>query len=118
MIATAREQRRPLHLVEQDQDTITHAEVGAHLLALWGLPHAVTEAVAGHHGREWLKLPFDAVAVTYVANALVEEVEAELLPGPLPAAELDLDYLAAAGVATRLSSWRQMAIRLCLRNAA
>ena len=118
LIATGREQRRPLHLVEYDQDAITHAEVGAHLLALWGLPHAVTEAVAGHHGREWLKLPFDAVAVTYVANALVEEVEAELLPGALPAAELDLDYLQAAGVATRLSSWRQMAIRLCLQNAA
>jgi len=109
---------RPLHLVEQDQGSITHAEIGAHLLALWGLPHAVTEAVAGHHGRDWLKVPFDAVAATYVANALVEELEAEILPGALPAAELDLDYLEAAGVATRLCGWRQTAIRLCLKQTA
>jgi putative nucleotidyltransferase with HDIG domain len=34
--------------LETDEDTY-HAKVGAYLLALWGLPAAVIDAVAGHH---------------------------------------------------------------------
>ena len=30
-------------------DAITHAEVGAFLLGLWGLPFRIVEAVANHH---------------------------------------------------------------------
>jgi putative nucleotidyltransferase with HDIG domain len=110
-LATARAQNRPTHLIEHEQHGITHAEVGAHVLALWGLPHTVTEAVAGHHGGHWLKLPFDGVGVTYVANALVEEVESEYLPGALPASELDLEHLENAGIADRLEHWRGLARR-------
>ncbi len=32
--------------------TVTHAEVGAFLLGLWGLPYRVVEAVANHHAPE------------------------------------------------------------------
>ena len=30
----------------------THAEVGAYLLGLWGLPFQIVEAVANHHAPE------------------------------------------------------------------
>jgi len=118
LLATAREQTRPLHLLEQEQHNVTHAEIGAHLLALWGLPHAVIDAVAGHHGNGWLKLPFDAVAVTYVANVLVEELEAELLSDAPPASELDLAYLEQAGVSAHLDGWRELAVQQCLETVA
>ena len=108
-LAHAHEQQLPTYHVEHEQHGVTHAEVGAHLLALWGLPHTVTEAVAGHHDRRWLKLPFDAVAAVQVANALVEELEAELTPTACPASELDVEYLERAGLATRLSQWRELA---------
>lgn len=108
-LATARGQNRPTHLVELEQHGITHAEVGAHVLALWGLPHTVTEAVAGHHGGRWLKLPFDGIGIIYLANALVEELEGERTPGALPTSELDLDYLEKAGIAERLDHWRGLA---------
>jgi putative nucleotidyltransferase with HDIG domain len=114
LIAAAQEQRRPLYVAERERHNVTHADIGAHLLALWGLPHPVTEAVAGHHGGEWLKLPFDAVAATYVANILVEELEAELLPDGIPPSELDLEYLDRAGLSDQLPAWRQLAVERCL----
>lgn len=118
LIATAREHAHPLHLLERERHGITHADIGAHLLALWGLPHPVTEAVAGHHGHEWLKLPFDTVSATYVANILVEELEAQLMPGGAPPSELDLDYLDRAGLSEQLAGWRQLATRHCLQGPA
>jgi len=117
-IACAREQMRPIHLVERERHSVAHADIGAHLMALWGLPHVVTEAVAGHHGGEWLKLPFDVVSVVYVANILVEELEAELLPGAAPPSELDLEYLERTGQSERLASWRQLAVQQCLEASA
>jgi HD-like signal output (HDOD) protein len=110
-LAIAREQRRPIHEVEHAQYGVTHAEVGAHLLALWGLPHTVTEGVAGHNDPRWQDLPFDAVAAVYVANVLVEELETELLPDPLPGAALDLDYIERAGLTARVPHWRELAAR-------
>ncbi|MBN1172356.1 MAG: HDOD domain-containing protein [Micromonosporaceae bacterium] len=37
--------------VEREQLGTCHAEVGAYLLRLWGLPQPLVDAVAGHHGR-------------------------------------------------------------------
>jgi HD-like signal output (HDOD) protein/CheY-like chemotaxis protein len=48
---------------------ITHAEVGAYLLALWGLPDSIIEAVAYHHCPE--KCPnraFGPLSAVYEAN--------------------------------------------------
>lgn len=39
----------PLFVVEEARAGVSHAEVGAYLLGLWGLPHPVVEAVAHHH---------------------------------------------------------------------
>lgn len=117
-IALAREQGRPTHQIEREQHGITHAEVGAHLLALWGLPHTVTEAVAGHHDTTWLKLPFDTVAAIQIANVLIEELEAELLPNAPPPSELDHDYLERAGLASRLAQWRELAASQLNENPA
>ena len=90
---------------------MTHAEVGAHLLALWGLPHNVIEVVAGHHNPQWLKLPFDGVAAIQIANVLVEQVESERLLSPFTPSELDFEYLDEAGLTSRLAGWRELAVR-------
>lgn len=111
VLALAREQSRPVSEVERERHSVTHGEIGAHLLALWGLPPGVTEAVARHHGAPPTPGPFDGTAATYVANALVEELEAEVIPGALPASKLDEDYLQGAGLASRLPGWRELARR-------
>ena len=45
----AKDQGRPVWQVEQEHFGATHADVGAYLLALWGLPNPIVEAVAMHH---------------------------------------------------------------------
>ena len=107
--ALAGEQDQPIHTVERERYGVTHAEIGAHLLALWGLPHTVTEAVAGHHDGEWRDLTFDAIAAVHVANVLVEELEAESPSGPRTVSPLDLEFLERAQLTERLPAWRELA---------
>lgn len=42
----------PVHVAEQATWGATHAEIGAYLLGLWGLPFQIVEAVANHHAPE------------------------------------------------------------------
>lgn len=43
------DEHRSLHEVEQEVLGFTHADIGAYLLTLWGLPPSVVDAVARHH---------------------------------------------------------------------
>jgi len=85
----------------------THAEVGAYLLGLWGLPFTVVEAVAYHHRP--MDVPhdgFDVLDAVYVASALGEE--AVLDPERPGAYTLDVNYLTKLGVADALPQWRNV----------
>jgi HD-like signal output (HDOD) protein len=42
----------PAHVAEASTWGATHAEIGAYLLGLWGLPFQIVEAVANHHAPE------------------------------------------------------------------
>jgi HD-like signal output (HDOD) protein len=42
----------PAYVAEQSTWGATHAEIGAYLLGLWGLPFQIVEAVANHHAPE------------------------------------------------------------------
>ncbi len=99
----------PLHLVELEEQGITHAATGAYLLSLWGLPDGVVEAVAHHHDP--LAVPgaaLDAVAAVHIANALAHEVQRGPDRKPPPPA-LDEAYLDELGVRDRLDQWRALA---------
>lgn len=63
---------------EREQFGATHAEVGAYLLGLWGLPDAIVEAVALHHNPAGATtLAMSPVAAVHVADVLANEVEAD-----------------------------------------
>jgi HD-like signal output (HDOD) protein/ActR/RegA family two-component response regulator len=110
VLLAAEREGRPVHEIELDRHGITHAEIGAHLLALWGLPHAIVEAVAHHHRPLRSPLPaFDAVAVTHIADALVADSEAGSGDGHAGASRIDLDYLDRIGVSDRVAEWQQLA---------
>jgi HD-like signal output (HDOD) protein len=88
----------PIHVREQEAFGVTHAEVGAYLLGLWGLPRVVIEAVSCHHDPLAVGEPArDPTLAAYVAHALL---------GDEPVDEL---YLARAGCADRLPRWRSLA---------
>ena len=108
--AAGREGRTTVEL-EYERLGLSHAEVGAHLLALWGLPHAVVEAVAFHHRPLEAAAPgLDAVTAVHVADALVAEAGGtEGMPTGRP--PLDAELLERLGVADRLDEWRGIAAR-------
>ncbi|MCH7979188.1 MAG: HDOD domain-containing protein [Acidobacteria bacterium] len=109
-LEASREQNRPLYQVEEELGGITHAEIGAYLLGLWGLPYSVAEAVAHHHKPK--RVPhqsFDAVGAVYVANLLAHAHA----PGPKASRDvedpIDMEYLQKLGVADQLKEWQAMA---------
>ncbi|HXS21060.1 MAG TPA: response regulator [Steroidobacteraceae bacterium] len=75
----------------------SHAEIGAYLLGIWGLPYPVVEAVAHHHAPERIgPHEFDTLAALAVAHSLVPENDAGTFGTPLvPDARVDADYLEA-----------------------
>lgn len=103
----AHETGRAMYEIEEDLKDVTHAEVGAYLLGLWGLPYPVLEAVANHHSpQRVVSSTFDAVSAVYVANVLVHECLGEA------PANFDMGYLEQVGVAQRLPAWREMVAEL------
>lgn len=83
----------PAWEVERERLGVSHAEVGAYLLGLWGLPHAVVEAVAYHHSPERIAESRSPVAAAvHLADSLIRqgasgewtpnEVCVELIGGP------------------------------------
>jgi len=102
---------RPLHAVETERMGVSHAEVGAYLLGIWGLPSPVVEAVAHHHHPA--RVPPDslhAVGIVYVCNILAHQV-ADRAPLPESSSQLEIDpeYLDKIGVSEQFPSWQEMA---------
>lgn len=75
----------------------THAEVGAYLLGMWGLPDALVEAVAWHHNPGGCPgTVFTPLTAVHAADAIVRANE-----GALP----DAEYLARLGLSGRWGTW-------------
>jgi putative nucleotidyltransferase with HDIG domain len=81
----------------------THAEIGAYLLGLWGMPPPMVEAVARHHNPAPLASPgerFGPVTAVHAAAALL---------GPDDGGGPNADYLTRLGLADRLPAWADLA---------
>ena len=65
---------RAPHLVEEELLGVSHAEVGAYLLGVWGLPFPVVESTALHHtpGRAGSE-PSELLLAVHLASAAVAE---------------------------------------------
>jgi putative nucleotidyltransferase with HDIG domain len=66
----ARREGRAAVEIERDELGVTHAELGAYLLGLWGLPDAIVEATAWHHHAP-SAAPAGASALSFVVAANV-----------------------------------------------
>ncbi len=106
-LTRAEQEGRPFHQVERELYGTTHAEVGAYLLGLWGLPYPVVEAVANHHEPERVpQRDFDLLAAVHIAECLAHETKATEFNDGSP---IDPNYLACLNVADRLETWRDQA---------
>jgi HD-like signal output (HDOD) protein len=104
-LAQAQAQGTTVWEAERDVLGTTHAEVGAYLLGLWGLPDPIVEALAFHHCPSACPdQRFSPLTAVHIANALVhteDDTEAEGIP-----AALDGEYVAQLGLSKHLSTWR------------
>jgi len=110
-LSTAALRKQPLQEVETDLFGASHAEIGAYLLGLWGLPQRVVGAVANHlEPQRTGNRVFDAAAALYVANLLVVDPDVPALEEVPPhTVALDLAFLRLVGVAHQLDEWRRLA---------
>ena len=83
------------------------ARAGAYLLALWGLPQEVVEAVARHSGpvEAGADRRLDLVSAVQLAHLLVESGRICACGPPAPPGP-DRAWLQAAGVLEKISAWR------------
>jgi putative nucleotidyltransferase with HDIG domain len=81
----------------------THAEVGAYLLALWGIPEPVVQAAAHHHSISHQPVRgFSAALAVHVADTLHAYNPEHAI---FAKAHLDEAYLEKLGLAHRLPEW-------------
>jgi HD-like signal output (HDOD) protein len=95
----------PVWQMEQELLGATHADVGAYLLALWGLPNPIIEAVALHHQPAKCAEPaFSPAVAVHVADVFAHEFSGTNTEGPAP--HLDMPYLTTLGFADQIETWR------------
>jgi HD-like signal output (HDOD) protein len=111
IVKKVHETGRTIHEVEVELLGVSHAEIGAYLLGIWGLPYGIVEAVAYCHAPARAGSgTFDAVTAVHVAKALVEEVMPPNRNSHVGSGiTLDTAYLQTLGIQDQLPAWRQMA---------
>jgi HD-like signal output (HDOD) protein len=108
VVASAREKSHPLHEEETAQLGVNHAQVGAYLLGLWGLPATLVEATAGHHapGDTAFAREFSLLGAVHAANVFAHSSGCQTDGLPLP--ELDLAYFTTLHLDDQLPVWREV----------
>lgn len=102
----AREESIPLWSAEDQLVGSNHAEIGAYLLARWGMPTNLTEAVALHHQPTISSSKtFSPLAAVHVANALIHYRLSEDHPGAFPSQE----FLTEIGKHRPMETWADIA---------
>jgi putative nucleotidyltransferase with HDIG domain len=108
-ILVMHQEQRPLFDVEEQLIGVSHAEVGAYLLSLWGLPSPVVEAVAHHHHPERVSHDkLDMLCIVYLSNLLAHEYSGGNKPAK-PQGAVHPVILAVPGVLEKLPQWQKMA---------
>jgi len=93
----------------------SHAEIGAYLLGLWGIPNLAIEGIAHHHHPT--RIPhtaLDCSVAVYVADLLANELR-ELPEGTtgLDITETDRANLETLGLLDKLPEFREIALQSC-----
>jgi len=97
--------------VEQEVFGVSHAEVGAYLLGLWGLPDDIVEAVAYHHRpSHCVHHSFSPLTAVHVANWIA--YHSQKSPVEKPEALIESAYVNLSRLTDKLPSWKQRCLQL------
>jgi putative nucleotidyltransferase with HDIG domain len=106
VVAAVKKEKCPVFMAEQQIFNVSHSQVGAYILGLWGFADTVVEAVAfHHHPGENVPAGFDLAGVIHLAD-MIEYHEQfqrgtwEKLTG------VTEDYVKQSGLADRIPLWR------------
>jgi HD-like signal output (HDOD) protein len=113
-LSLSRKAKIPIWESEKKIFGITHAEVGAYLMGLWGLPVPIVEALAFHHAPS-LSLEENFTPLTAVHLANVMEHEGPSGNGKGGFSSIDEDYLNRLEAVDRLQVWRTLC-RNCIQR--
>jgi len=94
-----------LTTVELEEFAVTHADVGAYLLGLWGIPPPVLQIVSLHHSPHRIKDPLDPALAVYVADILVGELGGNPL---FRTGHFDQVAMKRLGLMDQIETWRQV----------
>jgi len=82
----------------------SHAEVGAYLLGLWGIPDQILEPILFHHRPSKLgETKFSVLTAIHVANALLDQESDPAHVNRLKT--IDIGYLSKINMLNRLEDW-------------
>ena len=85
----------------------THAEVGAYLLGLWGLPYPIVEVVAYHHvPNNYPAEFFGPLTAVHIANVLEYKGNHDPILD-MAISKIDYQYLEKLNLVDRLSVWKE-----------
>jgi HD-like signal output (HDOD) protein len=114
-LTLARERNCQNFEAEEELLGTSHAEIGAYLLGLWGIPNLAIEAMAHHHHPN--RVPnshFDSSTAVYVASLLAHELEDH--PDDSTGTKLretDRACLEALGIVHHYAEFHELAARTC-----
>ncbi|NLA73927.1 MAG: HDOD domain-containing protein [Deltaproteobacteria bacterium] len=115
IIIQSHEEGIPISSAEEALLGVTHAEVGAYLMELWGLPAQIIEAIAFHHlPSEYGDEAFSPLSAVHIANELGHKEPDNGPEGYSPV--FDIDYLKSLNLDNRLDRW--LSIREKIANGA
>ncbi len=109
VLDTSRATGRALYELETEEFGASHAEVGAYVLGLWGLPNPIIEAVAYHHTpHESFSASFSALTAVHSADS-IDYAESSGC-GTAVGNKLDMDLLARIGLDKQVDEWRALCL--------
>lgn len=85
---------------------VTHAEVGAYLLGLWGLPESIIAGIAYHHSPSvFVGKELEICGLIHIAELMA--YHEELMPGRWDRLNgIDAAYVDSIGLSGKISLWR------------
>lgn len=101
VLEEARKRHEPLTDVENDIIGASHAEMGAYLMGVWGLPNPIVEALAFHHSpHECIDLSIGPLVAVHLADVFDSRFSSYMPGGSL--FQLDKPYLKELGIWDRV----------------
>lgn len=106
-LTVAHHDKIPMHAAEKQVLGVSHCEIGAHLLSLWGLSDLILEAVTLHDTPSGSTHPMlNILASVHIANAIDHD---QSIPDRDPKfTHADLDYLNKLGLAGQMPYLRSL----------